>query len=226
MAESQEPTSPKSGSGCFSKLLGLVLISGLATAVYFISQAQDLSDLQTKNSSPPDLKVALKEAIRNDAPLTLSEGEINRWLAQTLVAKQGGLLAEKISLDRVCVRLQNQRAEIIMLRHCFGYPFTISMYLTIERSLDDTGPITTIRPTGGPYLADYPYPPIGGRFGKLVVPQGFLHLILPSYERLAAQFSEEINLAVVKMWRVRIEPQKLILDPREPLGNRGMPQTF
>lgn len=226
MADSPAPASSKARGGCFFRLLGLVTVCALGLGIYLISQPQNLTDLRAAGTLNRELKTVLKEAIQSNTPVTLSEGDLNRWLAATLVAKQGGLAASQVSLERVCVRLEQQRAEIVMLRRCFGHPFTVSMYLKIERSTDAAGPLTTIRPNGGPFLADYPYPPIGGRFGQLVVPQAFLHLILPAYERLAAQCSEEINLAVVKMWRVRIEPGKLVLDPREPLGNRGMPQSF
>ncbi len=226
MSESPAPPSKKSGGGCLSRLLRTLLLVGLGTGVYFISQPQDLSSIQTTALVERDVKTALTLAMQSNLPVTLTEGEINRWLAKTLTTKQGGLLDEKISLDHVYVRLENERAEIIMARHCFGYPFTVSMYLTIERSFDAKGPLTTIHPTGGAYVKDYPQLSIGGRFGQVPVPQGFLYLVLPAYKKLAAQFPEEIDLALVKMAKLRIEPQKLILDPRETLGNRGMPTNF
>jgi hypothetical protein len=226
MVDSSAQDGSKAKAGCFSRLLSFLLVSGLGVAIYCLSQPQDLSDLEVARSPARDIKAALAEAVRSNKPLTLSEEEINRWLAQELVVKQGGLLAQDVSLDRVSIRLENQRAEVILLRHCFGYPFTVSMYLKIERSLDAEGSLTRILPTGGPYHVDYPYPRIGGRFGKLVLPQGYLHLVLPSYQSLAAEFSEEIELAVVKMWKVRIEPHQITLDPREPLGMQGMPQTL
>lgn len=226
MSESPAPPSKKSGGGCLSRLLRTLLLVGLGTSVYFIAQPQDLSSIQTTSPVERDVKSALMLAMQSNAPVTLTEGEINRWLAKTLVTRQGGVLGEKISLDRVYVRLENERAEIIMARHCFGYPFTVSMYLTIERSFDAKGPVTNIHPTGGSYVKNFPQILIGGRFGQVPVPQGFLYLLLPAYKKLAAQFPEEIDLALVKMARIRIEPQKLILDPRETLGNRGMPTAF
>jgi hypothetical protein len=226
MTETPAPPSPQSGGGCISRLLRLLLISGLGAAVYFMSQPQDLSTVETSAPLERDVKTALDQAIQNKTPLTLTEGEINRWLAKTLVTRQGGLFDDKVSLDQVVVRLENERAEIIMARRCFGHPFTVSMYVKIERSYDAMGPLTTVHPSGGPYVEDFPQLAIGGRFGQLTVPQGFLHLVMPAYQQLAAEFSEEIHIAVVKMAKLRIEPQKLILDPREPLGNLGMPNTF
>ncbi len=140
--------------------------------------------------------------------------------------KQGGFLEEKVTLDRVWVRLEEDRAEVIMARRFLGKPFTVSMYLQVEQVEDLKGPYLNITPSGGPYLKEFPHPPRGGRFGKLVVPMGFLLLVMPAFEKLPPLFSGEIDLAFTKMTRIRIEKGKLILDPREPLGERGMPQTF
>lgn len=229
-----EGNSSKSGIGCFSKLILFVLLvmaTGLATAIYSAVQPQDLSDL---NSPPPvanpgsqrDIKMILKNAIDRGFPVTLKESELNDWLARTLVAKQGGFLEGKVTLERVWIRLEEGRAEIIMERKFLGKPFTVSMYFQVERLEGPQGAFTEIALHGGPYHADFPKPPRGGRFGKLVVPQGFLILVMPAYEKLAAQFAEETEFGLREMSRIRIEKGSIILDPREPLGQQGMPQTF
>ena len=67
----------------------------------------------------------------------------------------------------------------------------------------------------------------GGRFGKLVVPQGFLILVMPAYAKLADIYYEEIRLALQEMARIRIEPDRLLLESREPSGDPSLlPQTF
>jgi hypothetical protein len=58
------------------------------------------------------------------------------------------------------------------------------------------------------------------------VPQGFLHLVLPSYLKVAELFSDEIELAFNRMQRVSFEEERIVLDPRETLGDEGMPETF
>ncbi len=229
-----EPTQSKSGGGCFSKLMLLLLLAaagGLGTAIYSALQPQDLSDL--KNTAPVatpgalrDVKVVLKNAIDRGFPVTLQETEINQWLGRTLVAKQGGLLEGKVTFDRVWVRLEEGIAEVIMERQFLGKPFTVSMYLQIERLESPQGMFTEIHPQGGPYHPDFPYPPKGGRFGRLVVPQGFLHIVLPAFQKLAEQFPEEIELGLREMSRISLEKGRIVLDPREPLGQEGMPQSF
>ncbi|MGL4400876.1 MAG: hypothetical protein ACRCXD_13480, partial [Luteolibacter sp.] len=200
-------------------------------AIYSAVQPQDLSDLKSPGTSaapvqPRDVKVVLKNAIDRGFPVTLQEAEINQWLARTLVTKQGGPLAEKVTLDRVWVRLEEGVAEVIMERQFMGTPFTVSMYLQIERLESLQGVFTEIHPHGGPYHPDFPHPPKGGRFGKLVVPQGFILLVLPAFEKLAEQFPTEIELGLREMSRITLEKGRIVLDPREPLGQQGMPQTF
>jgi hypothetical protein len=229
-----DSTPSKSGGGCFSKLLLLILLAaagGLAMAIYSALQPQDLSDLKSPApaASPVperDVKVVLKNAIDRGFPVTLQEAEINQWLGRTLVAKQGGLLAEKVTFDRVWVRLEEGIAEVIMERQFMGRPFTVSMFVQIERLESPQGVFTEIHPHGGPYHPDFPHPPRGGRFGQLVVPQGFILLVLPAFQKLAGQFPEEIELGLREMSRISLEKGRIVLDPRGPLGEQGMPQTF
>ena len=230
MAE-PKPTSSLIG-GCFSKLLFLILLAataGLCVAVFFATQAQNLGDLTgspVKAGQGRDLKVVLKNAIDRHYPVTLTENEINQWLARTLVTKQGGFLEQKVSFKRVWVRLEEGRAEVVMERSFLGHPFTVSMYLQVQRTEKPKGPVTEILLQGGPYHPDFPNPSQGGRFGKLVIPQGFLLLIMPAYEKLAALFHDEIQLGFREMNRIKFEKGRLLLDPRETTGQQGMPKTF
>lgn len=218
--------------------------------MFFIAQPQDLSDIggygpAAKKTSARDLKTVLQSALNRGYPVALTETELNQWLGQTLSAKQGGLLAGQVSLDRVWIRLEDGYAEVIMERAVMGRPFTVSMFLKIEQAQGARGIKTEIHRHGGPYHAYLPLPPRGGqmrwatiecaapcpprggRFGKLVVPQGFLILVLPAYEKLAELYREEIRLAFEEMVRIRIEPNRLILDSREPAGDPSkLPQTF
>lgn len=230
-----EPKKPKSGGGCLSKLLFLILLVpciGLGVAVFYAVQPQDLTDLggygpaTAKPEAEREMKAVLKNAISRAYPVTLSETEINQWLARTLVAKQGGFLEGKVTLKRVWVRLEAGRAEVVMEREFLGNPFTVSMFLQVARMEGRKGTRTEIEMHGGPYHQDFPNPPQGGRFGKLVVPQGFLLLVMPAYEKLAAAFPDEIDLAFREMSRITLEKDRLVLDPREPMGEQGMPKVF
>lgn len=219
-----DPTHSGSSGGCLRRLLSLfimLMVCGLGAAMFFVSQPQDLSDIGMGGSgpvpsgeSPRDLKAVLRASLERGHAVTLSETEINLWLARTLAAKQGGPLAEWVSIGRVCVRLEEDVAEIIMERRAFGRAFTVSMFVKIEQTEENGRVRTIIERHGGPYSPDLPNPMRGGRFGQLMVPQGFLMLVVPAYAKLADAYREEIHLAFEEMARIRIEPNRLVLDPR------------
>ena len=229
MSESESNKPKSEGGGCFSKLLLLILLAaavGLGAAIYYAIIPQEGYDATAKKLPERDISVVLKNSIDRGYAVTLSEEEINQWLGRVLVAKQDGLLAEQVKFDRVWVRLEEGVAEVVMQRSLLGKPFTVSMFVQVERVESADGVGTNILLHGGPYHADLLRPPRGGRFGHLVVPQGFLILVMPAYEKLAALFTEEIDLAFSQMARIRLEDDKLVLDPREPLGAGGLPESF
>lgn len=229
------PTTSKSVRGCFSTLFTLILLLGavaLCAAVYLVAQPQDLTDiggnsLAAQTVKAKDIKLVLKNSIERGFPVTLSEEDLNNWLGHTLTTKQGGLFTDKVSLDRVWIRLLDGYAEIIMERKILDRPFTLSMFVKIEKVENARGLSTEVRLDGGPYHPDIPQPPRGGRFGKLVVPQGFLILVMPAYAKLAALFPEERNLGIEEMSRIKIEKGRMVLNPRPPSDSGSLiPQTF
>ena len=229
-----DSSKPKSGGGCFVKLVVLFLLaagSGLVAAVVLAFTAQDLTDIggygpPAKGATSRDLGVVLKNSVERGYAVTLTEAELNQWLARTLALKQGGLLGGRVSLDRVWVRLHDGHAEIIMERTLKGRPITVSMFLRIEQIQELRGVKSSISFDGGPFHPSVPVPPRGGRFGRLVVPQGFLHLTVPAYRKLGACFLPEKQL-IEQMARIRIEKGRIVLDPTEPSGDPlRVPMTF
>ena len=210
--------------GCLARALVLVLMlaaAGLGVAIYFMAQPQDLSDIHgyAPDSRPPsrrDLGRLLQNSLDRAYPVTFTEGEINRWLLSTLQTRQGGLLAEHVSLDGVWVRLEDGRAEVVLERKLLGRSFTVSMYLQVEHSETDQGSTTDVQFHGGEFHPYLPFPKCGGRFGRLPVPQGFLLLVMPAFKTLAKAFPEELHLGFEEITRVKIEDERLTLDPRVP----------
>jgi hypothetical protein len=219
---SEKPS--KSGGGCLGllmKLFMLVFLAGLGAAVFYIAQPQDLTDVggygpAAALAQRKDLKSTLQNSVDREYEVILSEEDINGYLSRTLAAKQGGLLGNNVSFDGAWVRLEDGRVEVVLERRIFGQPLTISTYIQISQTVAPTGtPSTEGVLHGGPYIKDLPLNR-GGRFGQLVVPQGFLLLVLPSFQKLADLYKTELDLALGRMARIRIEKDKLILDPREP----------
>lgn len=209
----------------FSYFLLLAAL-GAGVAFWLMSKPQDFSDIggAAESQGSRDLAVVLRESIDRDIKVTISERELNQWLAKRLVVKQGGALADKVKLERVLVRFENDRAELILERKIKGRPFTVSMYLQVQQTESDKGVATEILLHGGPYHEQLPYPFMGGRFGRLPIPQGFLLLVMPSFRNLAAAFSEELGL-IETMARIRIEENHLVLDPGVPDDAGGF-ETF
>lgn len=225
MADSSKP---KSKSGCLGKLLSLIVLMvgcGLLSALFFITQPQDMTDIggygpASAANASRDLKTVLENALKRGYPVTLTESEINQWLGRALATKQDGVFADHASLDRVWVRLKEGYAEVIMERTLMGRPLTVSMFLKIEQTQSAKGVRTEILRHGGPYHEAISKPMKGGRFGRLVVPQGFLLLVMPAYDKLAEACREEIRLAFEEMARIRIERKRLVLESREPEDER------
>lgn len=228
MAE-EEKLKPK--GSCLGKLVALVALAGVAglgAAVFFMAKPQDLSDIKgiAGTAKSRDLRAVLQSAVDRGYEVTLTEEEINLYLKQTLQAKQGGLLEKSVGFEGVRVRLEEGRAEVIMERSVMGYPMTVSMFVRVEQTLNMKGTTqTTVLRDGGPFLPELPRTERlvkGGRFGQLVVPQGFLLLVLPAYEKLAASYRKELELGFEEMSRITLADGKLVLDPR-PEGDDILP---
>ncbi len=221
MADDNDP--PK--SGCLFRLavwFVVLALAGIATALFFVGQPQDMGDIGGYDTQAGeanrgrDVAAVLRASVERGHAVTLTEMEINQWLARTLQARQGGLLEEHIELKGVWVRLSDGVAEVVIEREVAGWPVTVSMFLSIEQDESDEGLRTALNFHGGRYWEYLPRPPRGGRFGRLVVPQGSLRLVMPSYQSLAEVFSPELEDGFHRMARIRLEEKRLVLDPRGP----------
>lgn len=219
---------PKSGGGCLRRLLTGVSLIGmllLGVAVFFITRPQDLSDLKGRGGSADgsavrDLRAVLRNALERNYPVTITEEELNQYLRQTIEARQGGLLGDHAEIGGVSVRLQDGFAEVITERTVAGHPLTLSIYVREPtREIDvKGGQNSSAALDGGAYFPSVPKLEErlrkGGRFGQLVVPQGFVPLVLPAFEKLARVYADELHVGFSEMPRTRIEKGKLVLDPR------------
>ncbi len=211
----------ENGSGCFGTLLRLMVflvIAGVGAAVYFASQPQDLSNLKyaAEKAQARNLTGQLENSLKEGYALTLDEADLNRTIHDSLTLNQGGELAEWVTLKGVWVRIDENLAELIVEREVAGYDFTSSMFLQIEQVESASGISTEVYLHGGPYHESIPMLTRGGRLGKLVVPQGFLVLLMPEFRKLAAVFEQELNLSFQQMARMQMSEGALVLDPNAP----------
>ena len=197
--------------------LAVVLLVGiLGYAVFLVTKAQSIVDIGigAPTETARDLKTVLQKSIEGAYEVRISEEELNAYLARTLAAKQGGVVAGKVTLEKVLVRIEQDQAELVMVRKIWGQSFTVSMWLKISQTESNKGEVNTAVDFDGGSMPVLSFVKRGGRFGKLVVPQGFVRFILPAYKSLAAQYVDETHLAFEEMARIRMEDGVLILDPR------------
>lgn len=217
----------KKKGGCLGKLVGLfvlVILLLMGTGVYFATLPQDLSDIggyngqspATAASPPRDLIEVIQKAIDGNYSVVISEKEMNQWIGTRLKAEQGGGLGEWVKLTGALLRLKDGVAEVVIKREVAGHPVTTSLFLQVEQNESRGGIATQVKLHGGGYHESLPMPTRGGRFGRLVVPQGFLILVMPDFRKLADVFQREIDLGFGQMAGFRIEDNRLVLDPSQP----------
>lgn len=200
--------------------LALLLAVTFGVVIYLAFQPQDLSDIEgyAKGDREGDPKAHefLREAAMNHRSIVISEKELNSWLAEELRCRQEGRAAEKLDvrIKGVWVRLSEiagGRAEIIIEREIEGRPHTISMYLRVEREKRGNTWVTYVHKDGGSFLG---LVPLGGRFGKTKVPQGFLMFVKSSFENLGGAYEEELGWLEEEITRlgggrIRVEENQL-----------------
>ena len=234
MAKESKQEPPARG-GCLRRLFSLfvfLVIIGLGIGMYFMSLPQDCSDISvsspasaTPASPPRDIAMVLEKSIEGNFSVTLSEKEINDWLGRELMFKQCGELAQFVSMKRVWVRLKDGVAEVVMVREISGREFTTSMFLQIEQTETAKGITTKVHLHGGGFHELLPIPKRGGRFGQLMVPQGFLIMVMPDFQKIAALFEREVELGFRRMARIKIEDKRLVLDPQQPSRSSDAGET-
>lgn len=227
--ETHAPPPPPPRPGCLQRLMGSILFlsaAGLAVALYFVSRPQDLSAVGGYGEEAPasarDMRALLRNSLDRGFPVTLTEQELNAWLRASLEARQGGLLGGRmVEIQGVWVRLHEGYGELIVEREAFGHPLTVSTFFSVETITEGNRRDHQWGFHGGSYHENLPHPKRGGRFGQLVVPQGFQLLVRPSLRNLHQAYEAEIVLAFAEMERIRFEAGRLILEPRSS-GDSGL----
>lgn len=186
-------------------LFATVLVGALGFGIYLSLQSQDLSDLagrdkKDRTRKAVDVPALIETAAKSRNEVTITERQLNSWLANTLKARQEGLVADYVNIRGVWVRFDEEeggRVEIIIERDIEGYPQTVSMFLRIERKKKEDGSFTTYVHKDGGRIGGVLA--AGGRFGKVRVPQGFLFFTKDSFETLFDLFEQELEWMEVEI---------------------------
>ncbi|MFD2304335.1 hypothetical protein [Roseibacillus ishigakijimensis] len=200
-------------------LFALALLIFLFTAITLSFLPQDLSDLAGRDEDGPtatparNLKRVLENAADQSIKVTLTEEEINQWLAHEIKGQQEGLLASGVSYDGTWVRLKEGSVDLIFEREAFNRKHTVAMNVEIEQLVEDNNQMSSNIHWRG------------GRLGQMPVMQGYLTLVMSSYKELAEVMEPEVaalrSLLEGKAL-VKIEEGKVTFEPRAQQDNLGL----
>ena len=209
-------------------LFTLAFVGGLGFAIYLSFQSQDLTDIagraeEDRSPNPSNVPAMIELAAKSRNSVNISEREINTWLANTLKARQEGMLADHVEIKGVWVRfdeIEGGRAEIIIEREIKGHPQTVSMFVRIERKKKEDGTFTTYIHKDGGRL--WGLLAVGGKFGQARVPQGFLFFTQNSFSSLSKLFEKELkwmekDITTSAGGRIIFEENQMRIDiPKQP----------
>ena len=180
-------------------LFALLFVGALGYGIYLSFQSQDLSDISGRHetdreANPVNIPALIEAAAKSRKNITISERQVNTWIANTLKARQEGILADHVEIKGIWVRFDEEeggRVEIIIEREVKDRAQTVSMFVRVERKKKEDGSFTTyIHKDGGSLWGLLP---VGGKFGQARVPQGFLFFTQSSFTSLADLFETELN---------------------------------
>ena len=187
-----------------SYLVALLWVSLLAAGVIQAHRqpawANSLAKSTEEGGNAPSLAERIEQGIyKRNAPVIISEGELNRYLNAHLNVSSTGPLAENIAIDRFYVQCQRDGFEVRFLwKAVNGHLAAASARFQVTRN-------------GNQFLIE----PTSGSYGRLEVPRGLMAPLLPALQSLAAALKPELDLAF-QMNQLRFEPGKIVLDPQFP----------
>lgn len=210
------------------KMLVTLLILGILAAmggfVYFGWQGADLSEVSGREGISKgqsgigyvDIERKVRNALNANVEVTITEAELNQYLAKNIKMKQAGWMKGFATVKGVYIDLRPDMMEIFIEREIAQYgeggkiktdvfkPFvhTVSMQLKIFTVVDEKG-MTTRK-------VEFP----GGTIGKAPTPGMMVTVVKGSFDQLAEHFKAETELGYEKMTSITVGDGFIKLDPR------------
>ena len=179
----------------------MLLFSALTAAVLLMHEAADWPPLQAeakdRAASGDVLDQMSQAAIKRSAPFEISEARLNAYLAERCHPVVSPPLDRWVQAAPPALDLRDREA---LLRLSWRWWAGWSTDLTVRLSLEREGDTFVIRVVDGAY-------------GRLQVPRGLLAPMRSTLESLGIAFQAEIQ-ALFKMNQIRIQQDRLVLDPR------------
>ena len=206
------------GNLVFLVTIGLIL--GIGWLVCLTWAPQDLSKLPgyRQAEGAPDILELVRQSDKNNSALTLTENDVNRYLASTVKAAQNGILSAVARPNGIGIRFHEGYMEIIIERRVgINLRQTVSMYVTVIQEVDQASnlPVTRLEYC----VADdrNSFIKIGGSLGQLEIPQGYILFLRPAYENLASSYQELLTTIIDSGKIIRISPGRIDLLPYQTL---------
>ncbi len=217
------------GAGILKGILTLLILGtlvGMGAYVYFAWQKADLSVVDGREkiingddlNSEADVLQKLVNARNGNYVVTLTEEEVNAYLAKKLKLKQGGPMKGFASIKGIYVDFTPDLMEVFIEREIAQYgedgkpkteylqPFdhTVSMKYKIYTVDNGEG-------KGTKNICEFP----GATIGKSPAPGMFVKMVKQSFDKVEKHFKREIELASKGVTFIKIEEGKITFDPRK-----------
>lgn len=179
----------------------MTALSALAGAAWVAHRPVSVPALPVTKAGakPRDLVDDLKQAaIKGSGMVEISEVELNRHLQKVLAARVQPPLTRWVRFAALHVDLEPEVARLNLVWEVSGHRSTATLDLKVERQ-----------------EKVFRVEVVGGAYGHLTVPRGFLRPLAPVLRRLSDVLNDEIQ-ALFQMNEVSVAQNKLVLDPRFP----------
>lgn len=173
-------------------LLFLAFTGSLILAVVRMWQPQDLKDIAgyTDKGASRDLSLLISNA--QGAPVSFTEGELNRYLRDTCRMRQTGIFSIIAHAQGVAVRVHDGYAELVIDRLVGSNMHqTTAVNLTFRQLNEHGRPVLKVDFQGGPPLLGRM--PRGGRIGQVGVPQRHIQVLKPALETLLSCYPDIVR---------------------------------
>lgn len=179
----------------------LLALSALGAGAVLCHQTPDLSGVALmpgpKEAPLRDLPDQLEQtAIKQSAPLEISEGELNDYLARRLRGTPNGMSRRFASFDRVLIELSEGVARVHLCWNVMGHQEVARVDVSIQRT-----------------DRDFTVQLLQGAYGRLEVPRAMLTPLIPALNELARACRPEIQ-ALFKLPHIKLTKDKVVLNPK------------
>ncbi len=162
-----------------------------------LRKAEGFGEGDLASGKSRDLYRLLQIATRDEQePLTITEREMNTYLAKTLRGRQTGWQRLLVRYEGIFVDFREGQAEVIVVRRVLGRPLPISCFIDITAGEDS-------------YLTQVQGTAIGRLRSRIWV----IDVVMETFRTLRREYQPEISY-LFRMSEIRFEDGRMILDPR------------